>query len=91
VIALGKPFVLRSFDALRLETAAALLNHLPLSDQCLAIARSSEPFPIWQENWLRIRYLCYRQAGDPRTARAADDLREYQRYSSESAGTALLE
>ena len=46
----------------------------------LEAIREYEPHVPWQQIYLEKRAACYAEVGDPRSAQAARDLREFRKY-----------
>jgi hypothetical protein len=77
--ALREPFVLEALQQERLLVAADLLEGPDIQDRCLALVNAVEPYPLWDETWLRLRHRCFAAHGDARAAEALSDLRAFRR------------
>ncbi len=73
--ALAEPFAVRLFEERRLRTRLALARLLGFADRCVAVLEPLEPYPRWEEEWLRSRLECYEANAHPRLDAARDDLR----------------
>lgn len=85
--ALHEPFSIEMFNEQR-KSALLFIAQRNSNGRCsadvLEVIRSYEPYVPWQRIFLEKRATCYAEAGDPRAARAAGDLREFERYERKS-------
>jgi len=85
--ALHEPFSIEMFNEQR-KSALLFIAQRNSNGRCsadvLEVIRSYEPYVPWQRIFLEKRATCYAEAGDPRAARAAGDLRELERYERKS-------
>ncbi|MBW2453991.1 MAG: fused MFS/spermidine synthase [Deltaproteobacteria bacterium] len=76
---LGEPF---SVESLRFGRSAVRLDIAMLGDdpqRCALALAAFEPNPLWTEDFLTKRALCYLRLGHTRAERARDDLVDYHR------------
>jgi hypothetical protein len=71
---LAEPFAVRLLDLERRETRLDLAQAIDLERLCREGFAPFEPWPIWRADRLAQRAVCYEKTGDPRAARAEDDL-----------------
>jgi len=81
--ALHEPFAIDMFNEQRKSALMFIAERLAggaCSAALLEAIRSYEPHVPWQETYLERRATCYAEAGDARSAKAAEDLREFRKY-----------
>lgn len=77
---LREPFPAGLAEESRLNALLAIAPHLP-ADQQVKVVGMSEPYPLWQREFLEFRRNAYRQRLDPRAEQAEQDLREFLRHA----------
>jgi len=75
---LRRPFPGGAAESTRVKTLAEIALSLPANQQS-AIVAIFEPYPIWTRPFLVFRASAYQRTGDLRAAKAAADLREFDR------------
>jgi len=73
-----RPFPGGAAESTRVKTLAEIALSLPANQQS-AIVAIFEPYPIWTRPFLVFRASAYQRTGDLRAAKAAADLREFDR------------
>jgi spermidine synthase len=74
--ALSQPFAVRMHEQRRVWTRAMLALRVG-GDACRAAFNAYEPWPLWDESFLRLRLHCYRKTGDPLAEASARDLARF--------------
>ncbi len=75
--ALDEPFAVRLSENARLRVRFDIVRGLGWQDRCVEALAPFEPHPIWEEQILAWRAVCYEQKGHPLQDRALRDLQDF--------------
>jgi predicted membrane-bound spermidine synthase len=75
--ALSQPFAVHAQEFTRRRAVFAIALSQPDPKLCVAALAAIEPYPFWEEPFLRDRAACYNDAKHPLAAAAISDLQRY--------------
>jgi hypothetical protein len=75
--ALAEPFSVRLAEYGRRRTRLGMIRVPSLRDRCVEVLAPFEPHPIWEEEHLAWRAVCYERYGHPLHERALRDYEEF--------------